>query len=332
MISLKTNSHSDNDWNQNLLNSSLGTIFQTKEYATYMKSRFGSEPLFLKFFNDDKLIAQLLAFYSPKISGKITKILGRGKIYSSLLKIANFFPHYLHWIYGPVIFNYSYKKQILDTLGNFLVLKKYNFIGSSHPLELNLFFHPKFKFHQEKTGTFVIDLRNGIEQITENLDKRSTIKNIQRSQKRGVVITEINSKDDIFQYFKLQKESRTKNNLVSYSLEDIEEGMKIMKPLGSTGFLAWLDKRPVGGILINSFNGYIIQSGSTRSELDSTERLHSQDLLKWHIIQCGIKNNYRYYDLAGIKLTNKNSKEEGIYMHKKKWGGKLIEYPTFKNF
>ena len=50
-----------------------------------------------------------------------------------------------------------------------------------------------------------------IEEITKNCDKRSTLKNIQRSKKRGIVITEIKSDEDIFQYYKLQKQSRIKN-------------------------------------------------------------------------------------------------------------------------
>ena len=330
MISLKVDHHTDNEWNQNLLNSPLGTIFQTKEYALYVKSRLGSKPFFLKFYHaDGELLAQLLVFFSPKISGKITKIFGRGKTYSFFLKISALLPHYFHWQFGPVIFNESYTNDILATLGNFLISKKYHFNGSFHPLKPNLNFPSNFNFKQNLSGTFIIDLTKSFEQIIKNFDKKSTIKNIQRSENRGVVITEIKSEDDLFLYYKLQKESRLRNNLVPYSYEDIKKGMEFLKPLGSTGFLSWLGDTPTGAIMITSFNGYIIQSGSARSEIDSLKKLHSQDLLKWHVIQWGIKNKCRYYDFGGIKLTNRTPKEDGIYMHKKKWGGKLISYPTY---
>jgi len=331
MLTIKIDEQGDDEWNQNLLNSSLGTIFQTKERATYLKSMLGSDSLFLKFYDEDNLVAQLLAFYTPRITGKVTKIFGRGKLYS-LFKSSNFFPRYLHWLYGPVIFDDSYRDKVSEALGNFIISKKYSFIGSPHPLDSNFCFPSKFNFNQSKNGTFIINLINGIEDITKNYNKKSTIKNIQRAKKRGVIVTEIQSDEDILQYYKLQKQTRIKNNLIPYSLEDIEKGLKISKSLGATGFLAWLGEKLTGGIIINSFNGYIVQSGSARSELDSSNKLHSQDLLKWHVIEWGIKNKCRFYDLAGIKLTDRNDKEEGIYIHKKKWGGKLYEYYTFKNF
>ena len=146
MLTIKTD-NLPTDWNQNLLNSPFGTIFQTKEHAAYLKSRLGSNPIFLKFFDHDNLVAQLLAFNTPRINGKITKIFGRGKIYS-LLKSVNLFPRYLHWSYGPVIFDSFYKNSVFETLGNFLSSKKYSFLGSPHPLDSNSSFPSKFNFNE----------------------------------------------------------------------------------------------------------------------------------------------------------------------------------------
>ena len=44
------------------------------------------------------------------------------------------------------------------------------------------------------------------------------------------------------------------------------------------------------------------------------------------IIEWGIENNQRFYDLTGINPNPKTDKELGIFRYKKKWGGNLVNY------
>jgi len=78
--------------------------------------------------------------------------------------------------------------------------------------------------------------------------------------------------------------------------------------------------------MFSHFNKYIIEGGVTRSEKDTKMKLYSQDLIKWKIIEWGINNKMRYYDLAGFNPNPESKKEYGIFRYKKKWGGKRYDY------
>jgi len=82
---------------------------------------------------------------------------------------------------------------------------------------------------------------------------------------------------------------------------------------------------------MSAYNSYITEQGITRSEIDIKKNLYSQDLLRWTIIKWGKKNNFRYYDLAGVKSGDRSKKEEGIFRNKEKWGGKLIHYLSYSS-
>ena len=68
---------------------------------------------------------------------------------------------------------------------------------------------------------------------------------------------------------------------------------KILKPVGYSGFLAKKDNVLIGGIMFSTFNNYIIKGGVARSDYDTKMKLYSQDLIKWNIIQWGIKNRMK---------------------------------------
>ena len=71
--------------------------------------------------------------------------------------------------------------------------------------------------------------------------------------------------------------------------------------------------------------------GVARSSIDYEQKLYSQDLIKWKIIEWGIENKMNWYDLSGINPNPVNSKERGILQYKKKWGGEKVQQWIFKN-
>lgn len=327
MISVEVTKEPDSDWNKNLLSSKYGTVYQTVEYAQSVQYRMKSKPLYLKFITSSgDLAGQLLIFQSFKGRGMLAKHLGRGLLYSIVSKASPLLPKYIYWNFGPVVFAAESQLEISESLGNLLISWKGNFSGKTHPLNSDFIFPEKFNFIKNDEATFVIDLHQKIDVILKNTDKNSVQKNIKRSQERGVSITQIISKEDLLTYHDLLNQHRSENNLSTYSIDDIVEGYDIVKKVGQTGFLAWYENKPIGGIFLSSFNGYINEWGIARSTLDTEKKLYSLDLLRWHIIEWGIKNNCNYYDLSGVQLNNRTPKEEGIFRNKEKWGGKLISY------
>lgn len=323
----------DSDWNKRLENSPLGTIYQTKEYALLIKSQLKSKPLYLTFFdNKGTILGQLLLFQTFRGRKKLAKFFGRGKLFSSLSKISKILPQEVFWTYGPVIFDTKNNNEIMKSLGVFIIKNRYYFYGNSHPLNNNCIFPQYFNFKTKTLGTFLINLKLGNENIFQNSDKHSVQKNIERAKERGVRVSEIKSSKDLVIYYKLLNEFRHANNLTLYSYEDVVEGFEFVKNIGQIGFLAWNNEIPIGGIFISSFNKYINEWGIARTFLDSEKKLYSLDLLRWEIIEWGIKNNMNYYDLSGVEIKNRSPKENGIFRNKRKWGGTLIEYSSFTNF
>ena len=329
MISIDVVEKPDLKWNERLKNSPDGTIYQTQEYGSYLQSRLKAKPIYLKFYEKDEIVSQLLIFQTHKGSKKISKWFGRGLIYSFAVR-SSLLPKYIFWIFGPVIFNKHYQKEIFETLGNFLVKEKVKFSGSSNPLQSEYIFPTKFNFVKEQKSTFIIDLEESLEKILKKTNKSSVQKNIKRSKERGVTITKIDSKQDLMIYYQLQKDYRIKNKLTPYLKNDITEGFSFLQPLGYGGFLAWHNKNPIGAISFSFFNGYINESGIARSSIDTEKNLYSLDLLRWKIIEWGVKNNCRYYDLSGVKSNNLSMKEEGIFRNKKKWGGVQYNYWMYR--
>ena len=315
------------NWNDFLKLSEFGTYYQTKEYSDYRKKIVGHIPVFLQFFIKQELIGELLLFQTKFALNYSKKIFGDGKIFSAYKKIAKTKNDFT-WNYGPVVKNSAYNKEIMNALWKFLDSNKSTFRGYANPLS-KCVFEDLNGINVKKSGTFVIDLGLDIDKILLNTDKNSVRKNIKRSEKREVIIKEIKNDNEINYHYKLLKEHRLRNNLISPSKESVKKMYEFGKNKGITGFIAFYNKKPIGSITLAHFNGYLVEQGITRSKIDIEEKLYSQELLRMEIIKWG-KNNYgKYYDLAGISIGDRNSKEEGIFRNKKKWGGKLITYITY---
>ncbi len=331
MISLEINDAADSSWNERLIKSQLGTIFQTQEYAKYLELQTKVKPIFLKFVGESgSIVGQLLAFQSFKGKTRIETSFGKGILSDTILKIGKLLPKHIRWSYGPIIFEETYNDEIIKSFSIWLKSIE-NFYGSLHPLDSKFDFLPQFNFIKKTNSTFVIDLQENIETIFKKTNKNSVQKNIRRSEERGVTVTSMTSKNDIIEYYNLQKSYRDFNNLKYYSIEDITEAFNLLGSLGFNGFIARVDNIPVGAVSFFSFNGYINESGIARTEIDFEKKLYSQDLLRWKIIEWGKEHNCKYYDLSGIKLKNQTPKEIGIFQNKKKWGGNLINYKNFSN-
>jgi len=320
MISVEMSFEPDSNWNQRLIDNQLGNMLQTKEFG-FSKELIGSKPVFLKFFgSDDKIIGQLLALSYSKFEKK-------GKFGKILKMVSGKKDNICRWFYGPVIFDNNYELEINQELRNFLISKNFNIWGSEHPLSNRNFASWGKPFEIENWATFLIDLSQEKNLLWEKMDKHSARKNIERSQKRNVVVKKMN-KTDLPIYLEMMK--GTRENDLETSLTIMEKQWDLLNSIGYSGFMAFENDTPIGGIRVSSFNGYIYEFGIARTKRDFTEKLYSQDLLKWKIIEWGIENKLRYYDLSGINPKPKNKKEEGIFRYKEKWGGKLYPYTIVK--
>lgn len=316
MISIEIKEESDEQWNDRLFESNLATIYQTKEWGSLLND-IGRKPLFAKFIdNKGNIVGQNLI---PIISnldkkGLIGKFLK--KTFSKHFSIYN-------WSYGPIVFRNDLYQDIMNSLIVFLKSQKCKVSGIGHPLLSNDISFLDNKMKKTEWITYLIDLNYPIDELYNAIEKHSGRKNIERSIKRGVEIEEITLKSlsDYVNLMNIGKDEKEK-----LDLERMRKVWTTLKPLGYSGFLARKDNVPIGGLMFSYLNGQIIEAGVVRSEIDRKNNLYSQDLIKWKIIEWGVKNKMKYYNLAGANPNPKSSKEEGILRYKKKWGGKKYTY------
>jgi len=316
MISIELDDKADSNWNYRLSNSLHGTLFQTKEYAAYVKDVSNWNPLFIKFISEKgEIVGQLLVSIYSLLKNK-------DQLRTFIGKITNRDKQIYRWAYGPAIFVHDYQNKIAENLHKFLISRKGIPSGFTHPLSgENFALDSPFKV--KTWATFLIDLSKSKELLWNNLDKHSARKNIERSKRHEVHIREI-TKPDLTLLHDLRKD--TINKKYEEDISKLEYHWDILHKIGWTGFLAFKGEIPIGGITISHFNGYIIESGISRSTKDFNEKFYSQDLLKWTIIEWGIEKNYKYFDLAGVNPNPTTPKEQGIFHYKKKWGGSIRKY------
>ncbi len=318
MISIEADEEPDFNWNARLLNSTHGTIYQTKEIADYFETMHQTRNIFLKFTNENgKIVGQLLLSIYSRFDKK-------GKVGRILEKIPGQKNLIYRWSYGPVVFDPAFNDEICTALQDFLISRNCMVLGYEHPLTGRMLSALVDPFKIKLWGTFLIDLSLTKEVLWNKLDKHAARKNIERSKKKGVYIREIDE-SALKSYHEILQETKRKAG-VDFELSDLQIMWNKLHSVGFTGFLAFRDEMAVGGIMVSSFNKYINEWGVARTEIDTTARLYSQDLLKWKIIEWGVDNKFRYYDLTGVNPDSTDEKETGIFRYKEKWGGNFIKY------
>lgn len=315
MISLDITEEADAEWNSRLIKSDLATIYQTKEWGNLLRNE-SRKPNFIRFIEENgEVVGQLLMFISQTSTDN--------SFLNKLISISTIKKPIYTWSYGPIIFKNNYSKNIMNSLINFLNTKRCKVKGIGHPLLSieDLFLHSKLEL--EKWITFMINLDSPLNELYKKIQKHSGRKNIERSINRGVKIEEITF-DTLKDYVNLMNLKRSEKEKLS--LEYMQKIWNALKPLGYSGFLARKDGVHVGGMMFSFINGHIIEAGIVRSKDDFKENLYSQDLIKWKIIEWGVKNKMKYYNLAGANPNPTSKKEEGILRYKQKWGGEKYDY------
>lgn len=310
MISIEVDSKPDKDWNKRLLQSSLGTIHHTYEFAEAKKYR-GFDSHFLKFLNNNgKIIGQILLL--SKLRFKNKKYVG-----DILKKLPGTKKSFFEWTYGPIIFENDSYLEISKTLGKFLISKKILARGTEHPLAERSFNSLGKPFKINEWCTFLVDLKQDPEKLWKKMEKHSVQKNIERSKKKGIYVKEM-SKTDYLKYRTLSIETGKDSPLTK---KEIEKQWDLFSHAGFGGFFAFENEIPVGAISFSFFNGYVNEFNIFRTQRDISNKLYAQDLLKWKIIEWANKKGFSYFDLSGVNPKPTNQKEIGILRYKKKWGG-----------
>ncbi len=172
-------------------------------------------------------------------------------------------------------------------------------------------------------STFRIDLTLPINVLLKNMDKKRRYEVRKYEKEKNKWNLSIgNSLENIRIFYKLYSDTMNRTKIKGKTLEDIilmknflKNNMKI--------FLISYRNMPMAGALIITYGKklWYLLGGSSRqkSNISAGVGLH------WEIMQWAKSKGFVEYDLQGTPRNIKSSDPKfGVYLFKKKWGGKLI--------
>ena len=309
-----------NDWQSFVDSSDLYNIFQTGQWAKAMqKAGLG---ILLTLARDEK----------DHVKGGILGIYGRYSFFG--LKTI---PMIQVWG-GPFLYNTNDKHLAEILLRVFETEAKKRGVISSYirsfvPLDDILV--DRLNYTMEFSSlpcTVIIDLTRSIEEIWKKLQERGR-RSIRKALKQGVSVEEGKTIDDLLTYYKISKGTakRLKTTPVSFG---------VMRALWKTFsqknniklFLAKHEGEPIAGVIIVRWRDKMW--GWHGASLAKYWPLNANLLIHWNIIEWGVKNHLKTYDLMGIPCTKDSSHPKyGLYLFKTQLGGKIIRHGEYvKNY
>jgi len=344
------------EWNNNLQKFPAATFLQTYEYIS---EHPGSEiPVFVSVLDENNQIVGQLGLKIIKTAETYS-----GKILLKFLSIFSALTKRAIWIYGPLIASSDLHdrtailEQILMALDE--IGEKFDLVhleGHTPSLDnevdsdyKNIF--NKFNYSSIDEITFVVDLNKTTDELWKDLPRKSR-GDVSRAKRRNIVVKELETFEEINQYFMLNVEWAKSKGLV---LADINYEINKLWKNHNLGIekvlLAYQDCKLISGIRIGCFNNvaytnYAVNSYSVKSNLGGS-------LLNWFALEWAKNRNMKFYDFSGGSLAdtiseNNNTEnkknndhireleftpDEEIHtllFYKTKWGGSPKKYYNFK--
>jgi hypothetical protein len=247
---------------------------------------------------------------------------------------------YIECLDGPAVFEPSRVEACTQLILNKLIrLARRTFathinIASSHTSryafdEKIANIYRQFGFKVKKWATYLVDLKKDEEELFRQL-KHAARKCVKKCQREGLKVVEVRSYKEFEQRYWLpyvQAEEyfgrkASPANPVTWQEDKKRRYHYYIVEDGNSRTLAAL------GMYI--FNGIATEIASGTMPLAYELKIPAQDLLHWEMMLEAKRLGAHTFDLAGVAPLPRNSKEEGIRRFKEKWGGRYVEYYTYR--
>jgi lipid II:glycine glycyltransferase (peptidoglycan interpeptide bridge formation enzyme) len=327
-------------WNGHLSRSGSGHFYQTWQWAELCRHYQGSESRFIVLSKDGEGVAGALALQREFLGGVsrpgLAKALRWVPLASSPLKV-------YRWRYGPALIAIGDEPHrlgvILDAVEEWgrregvLAIEGINLAGYADAFDPTLAALMRERGYEGTlSATFLVDLSVPEEKLLEACD-RSVRKNIRRCAEEGVKVERIATSEGWREFAQMFVASRQRQGLLAppprhILLHDefLNQGEERLMEL----FVARHNARPIAAFAALAFNGWMTEAMIAYSPYALDSRLPAHDLLKWEAMLWGKANGLHTFDLAGVAPEPQSSKEEGIRRFKAKFGGRYVEYETFR--
>ena len=336
-MNLKTNIffEVDDEWNSNLLKNISSTTYQTSFWAQVYQQVYGSKPVFISI---EKPNGEIIAQLTTVIHNRYFWI--KSNIIAQTLGIKLNLRTYIHWFYGPIIFDETLTdevlQEILTTLERLSKDNKVQMIrGTSLPTSKPNNLYKNTCYQEAKWSTYVVDLTQNIDTLFNSLNKKTRY-DVRKSEKNDLTFKVADTRDELDQYLNLKYvsiergggktiKSHKKREKIISDFNDAHWNLLHKKGLEKL-FLVKHDDELLGGITCFTFNKNMYQHGVGNSA--KTELLGGT-FLTWNTIKWGMENAFHKFDLGGVNPNPSSAKEQQIDFYKSKWGGQKFDYLVY---
>lgn len=340
-------------WQQNLERSAYSTVSQTYQWSQAYLEALRDIPLFLTVRDrTDTVVAQLLLFVINEYERRLSPPYNRAlRFLPSRLGTGT----KLIWSYGPVIHDMSRAKTVLKLILEEVdeLAREWNvtqIYGTTPPLvdHTDEYRDPyaRSSYRIVDWGTFIVDATRDVNTIWGSLDNKFTItttrsdyttttatvgttttrNDIKRAADK-MIVREVTDDDLLLKFASLSlrfnEAKRGRPNEESairyYKIfwNNLHYSKRTLSPISKL-FIAFQDKEPRAGLMLNSFSGNVTQhnvvSDGSKGNLGGT-------LLTWHAIGWAHSCGFKTLDLTGVNPNPSSPEERGIYSYKSKWSG-----------
>ena len=190
--------------------------------------------------------------------------------------------------------------------------------------DINHLFNNMDQYYHEEHLNFFINLDQSEKDVWSQLHK-SRKKNINRANKKGVVVEEIININQIPIFYKLLQETYDGVKVPLADITLFESAFEHLVPKNMAKFyLARQNDTYIGARAVLTFNSIIHDwyAGASNEELS----LYPNECLIWHILKWGVINDYKLFDFGGAGNPNE---EYGPREFKRRFGGDLVNYGRY---
>lgn len=227
--------------------------------------------------------------------------------------------------HSPLILTEMSQQELLKVTKRFLdfLLKDKNIIGLQNfslgyeierKEEVSTIFD---KYQIKEWGSFLTN--------TENTDflwdsfKSKVRYDVKKSMKQNLTIKEILSSDDIKNALIIKNEARENDNIPLMNFDEWNANVHFYQKSNNFIPLIITQDNNLVATAILSYDGNVMGWGGLAvSNYSRTNRINAMHYLNWWAIKKANSLGLKYFDTVGYNPTNRTSREQGIYIFKKR--------------
>lgn len=298
------------EWQKFVYDSPFGNVFQTKQWADAMREAGLKTLLLVSRDGQGNIIGGLLSTYAEYL-------------FSRLSIIPN-----AYIMGGPLAYDMK-DEQLLEIIIRFFDkrVKKMGALASSirtfSPLDHLMI--KRLNYTQKSDGlpcTVIVDLSKSAKELWKSLHK-NTRWGIRKAEKNGVVIQRAHDLNDILAYYQVYISTckRLKISPTDYEVFEAVWEHFARENNMVVSLAKYRGKAIAGCIALRLRDRMWAWHGVSIKEY---WWLHANQLLEWDVINWGVSNGAKMYDLLGIPCRkDRNHSKYGLYIYKTQFGGSI---------